>query len=54
MNRADKIDFSNDSPKKCNVKDCNNKPFAKDYLTRTVYVWVCRKHYNEFCRGIVK
>ena len=54
MNKSDKIDFKFDAPKKCAVPECNNKPYAKNKLTPFVYEWVCHKHYDEFCRGIVR
>ncbi len=33
-------------PKKCQMKDCDNKAYAKDKLTIFQFIWVCRKHYE--------
>lgn len=54
MNRYDREDFADDEPTKCAVPECKNKPYAKNKLTPTVYEGVCHKHYDEFCRGVVR
>ena len=39
-------------PDRCNEEGCNNKAYAKNFLTPFVWNWVCRKHYYDFCYGI--
>lgn len=54
MNKSDIQDFNNDMPKNCSIDGCKNKPRYKNKLTPLVYEWVCRKHYDEYVRGITK
>ena len=40
-------------PKECEEIGCKNKVYKKDQLSPVNYIWVCRKHYYEYCYGIV-
>jgi len=43
-----------EKPEKCNIKYCNNKAYAKNNLTPTMWEWVCRRHYKEYVYGVTK